>query len=55
MIAHFAKSQLLLATTNPGKIDELKSLLGELPGWKLRVPSELNINLDVARNWTNLR
>ena len=48
MMAHLAKSQLLLATTNPGKIDEFKSLLRELQGWQLRIPSEMKLKLDVA-------
>lgn len=38
---------LLLASTNPGKLVELKELLGELP-IRLATPSELGLDLEVA-------
>ena len=50
MIAKLAESELLIASTNPGKIEEMKSLLHGLQGWKLRFPLEMSINLNVAEN-----
>lgn len=41
--------ELLLATTNSGKLDELYDLLKNFPV-KLRQPGELNININVIEN-----
>ncbi len=44
------KHKLLLATTNPGKIAELKSLLSDLEHWRLLVPEDLKLKLQVEEN-----
>ncbi|MBW8012324.1 MAG: RdgB/HAM1 family non-canonical purine NTP pyrophosphatase [Chloroflexi bacterium] len=41
------QGKLLLATNNPGKLIELRSLLAELPKVELFSPEELNIKLQV--------
>lgn len=38
---------LLLATNNPGKIDELRSLLASLPSLQTTTPDELGLRLEV--------
>ncbi len=42
--------RLLLATNNPGKVDEMKGLLADLPDLKLVTPAELGLNLDVEES-----
>lgn len=41
-------SKLLLATTNPGKIAELLSLLKGVQGWEIATPMMLGVEIDVA-------
>ncbi len=42
------QEKLLLATTNPGKLEELKALLLELAGVALLSPIDLGLSLEVA-------
>lgn len=39
--------ELLIATQNPGKIEELRHLLDDLEGFHLRTPAELGLSLKV--------
>ena len=42
--------RLLLATRNPGKTEELKSLLGDLPALELCTPEQIGLNLEVEES-----
>jgi XTP/dITP diphosphohydrolase len=41
---------LLLATTNPGKVEELRSLLAGVAGLRLHTPEELDLDLQVRED-----
>ncbi len=41
--------RLLLATNNPGKLDEMRSLLAGLP-WELVTPDQINLNFEVLED-----
>ena len=43
--------RLLIATNNPGKVEEFHELLGDC-GWELVTPSELGLQLEVEENGT---
>lgn len=47
---HMKNPQLLLATNNPGKIDELRWLLEGLPSLDLVTPAELGLDLEPEEN-----
>jgi XTP/dITP diphosphohydrolase len=40
-------TELLLATNNPGKVEEMRSLLSDMAGLELRTPLDLEISLRV--------
>lgn len=42
--------RILLATNNPGKADEMRGLLADLPDLKLVTPAELGLNLSVEES-----
>ena len=44
------KKQLLLATNNSGKIEELKAILAFIPEIIIKTPADLGINLDVVES-----
>lgn len=46
---------LLLATNNPGKLEEMHGLLADLQGWKLASPNELGLDLDVEETGSSYR
>lgn len=46
-------NQILLATNNPGKLEELRSLLVDLPGLELVSPLDLGLSITVAETGTS--
>jgi XTP/dITP diphosphohydrolase len=46
---------LLLGTNNPGKIEELRSLLGDMQGWQLLSPSDIDLHLNIDETGTSYR
>lgn len=55
MMSPDAQRILLLATNNPGKLEEMRSLLADLEGWKLSNPNELSLSLDVEETGSSYR
>jgi XTP/dITP diphosphohydrolase len=43
-------AQILLGSNNPGKLDELRVLLAEIPNLELIIPSDLNLSIIVEEN-----
>jgi XTP/dITP diphosphohydrolase len=48
-----APLNLLLASNNPGKLDEMRSLLASLPAIRLISPADLRLMLEVAEDGAN--
>jgi XTP/dITP diphosphohydrolase len=40
--------KLLIATANPGKVDEIRALLSHMPGIELMTPPDVGVDIDVA-------
>jgi XTP/dITP diphosphohydrolase len=42
--------RLLIATANPGKVEEIRALLNDMPGIELVTPPDLGLDMDVAES-----
>jgi XTP/dITP diphosphohydrolase len=45
--------KLLIATANPGKVEEIRALLSNMPGIELVTPPDVGVDIDVAETGCN--